>query len=98
MISVPELRLKRGDYCEHCNHRQGTQRHHVFFGRKKGEPYFDDERNLMLACDTCHIQKAVLNGYKMKLVFWVKQVARYGLNSMMEYWLNAPCKIKERYW
>lgn len=99
MISVLELREKRGQYCEHCNFRQGTQRHHIFFRRKKGEDYFDDERNLILACNTCHIEKGLLDGYKMKCVFWTRQVARYGLKSMLEYWHDAPIKgTKEKFW
>ena len=97
MITVPELREKRGNYCEHCNFRQGTQRHHVFFGTKKGESYFDDERNLMLVCAYCHVERAVINGYKLKCVFWARQCKRYGRDSMMEYWRNAPLVVKERF-
>ena len=97
MISVEELREERGNECENGCGRQGTQRHHVFFGKQKGHPEYDHEYNLCLVCSVCHIDRPVVNGRKFREWFWKVQVERYG-QDFIDWYESVPTKTRKEHY
>lgn len=94
MISVIELREKRGELCECCGIRQGTERHHCLFHRTKGKPEYDHEYNLAIVCRDCHTNR--VNGYEFQKTFWRMQAMRYP--DFISWHWGVPTKSKkERY-
>ena len=95
MISVLELRQKRGHLCEWCHKREGVERHHVFIHNSKR--FHDEltvEENLMLACSYCHTGVCVLNGLDVRQWFWGVQCERYGIGHMLDWLGDLPDKLR----
>jgi hypothetical protein len=94
MITVLELRKKRGNICECCGINQGVERHHCLFHRRKGKNEFDNEYNLCLVCKPCHDN--VVNGFEFKQTFWRMQTMRYP--DFIDWYESVSTKsVKERY-
>jgi hypothetical protein len=95
MITVLELRQKRGYMCEWCRERGGTERHHcLIHDTTRFHEELTVEENLMLACSYCHTGICVLNGFDVRVWFWGKQCERYGVDHM-EDWVNGlPVKLR----
>lgn len=92
MISLADLKAKRGDLCEWCKVRKATERHHIFFGHMKGHPDLDDERNLCLVCQTCH-QSGILSNRVAREWFWMVQSERYP--GLLDWYNSVELKVKE---
>jgi hypothetical protein len=93
MITVLELRQKRGRLCEWCHKREGTQRHHALLRRDKRKPELDHEFNLIFVCPYCHMTGEVDSKDARKL-FWVMLVNRYTEFAMLDWLYSLPLKIK----
>ena len=90
------LVLKRGAYCEMCQWRRATQKHHCIVRQKKGHPEYDVEENLELICDECHIWgDGYVNSYEHKVGFWQRQKER---GYEMQGWYDSlNLKTKEMF-
>jgi hypothetical protein len=69
--------------------------HHAFIGRKKGQPHFDDERNLMHVNHWEHIERKFDNR-QWRIKFWNIQCGRYGEEAMQEWLDEIPDKFRHR--
>ena len=87
---------ERGPYCELCNWRRATQKHHCIVKQKRGHPEYDVKINLELTCDECHIWgDGYINSYEHKCGFWKRQVER-GLD-IGGWYDSLPLKKKEHF-
>jgi len=91
------LLRERGYRCENCGTKTSNdyQAHHCLFHRMKGRPELDDDKNLMLVCQKCH---QFCNNYKIRCRFWAKQVRRYGIEKMVEWYNGVRVADKPRFW
>lgn len=93
MITVLELREKRGHSCEWCHKREGCQRHHALLRRDKRFPELDDEKNLILVCIECHYTGAV-DSKEARRIFWNRLCERYSELAMLDWLESLPLKVK----
>lgn len=77
---------ERGWRCEVCGTEISNdyEAHHCLFHRMKGRPELDEKYNLMVVCKSCH---GFANAYWVRELFWMKQVWRYGIVAMVN-WYN----------
>jgi hypothetical protein len=95
MISVLELRAKRGHLCEWCHKREGVERHHcLIHDSVRFHEELTVEENLMLACSYCHTGICVLNGFDVRVEFWKRQCERYGPDHMLDWLDSLPDKLR----
>ena len=93
MISLSALKAKRGPMCEWCKAEKAIHRHHCLIHGMKGHPELDDERNLMLVGQRCHIDEGLVNNYFVRVWFWAEQLKRYP--DLREWYAGLPLKSKE---
>ena len=91
------LLAERGYKCEMCGDRTSNdyQAHHCLFHRMKRRPELDEDYNLMIVCQGCH---PFCNNYKVRCRFWTKQVIRYGIGEMAEWYNKVRIADKPRFW
>ena len=91
------LLMERGYKCENCGDEKSNdyQAHHCLFHRMKGRPELDEDYNLMLVCCECH---KYANAYEFRCLFWSKQVLRYGIAVMVEWYNRVRVADKPRFW
>jgi len=84
----------RGQFCELCHARVGTQLHHVLKRRSKRHPEYDHEINLCLICYQCH-DTGYVNSRQFKVDWYNRQKIRgYDVDG----WLDSlKLKTKEFY-
>ena len=87
---------KRGQFCEMCGARVGTELHHCLYHRRKGAAFYDVPENLELLCKQCH-STGFVNSWKHRVEFWIKQCSVYGSQHMEEWNNNLPIKIKQKF-
>jgi len=85
----------RGTDCEMCHIRPATQRHHCLYHRKKGVKELDEEYNIMIVCEKCHLYDGTPNSHETKVAFWNTQCARYGKERMLAWHRRVSLKVKE---
>lgn len=94
-----KLRLleQRGYKCENCGTETSNiyEAHHCLFHRMKGRPELDEDFNIMLICRACHV---FANSYGFRCLFWEKQVIRYGIEEMVQWYVGVRIADKPRFW
>ena len=91
------LLRERGWKCEFCGDRTSNdyQAHHCLFHRMKGRPELDEDYNLMVVCQKCH---KYANSFEVRKLFWKKQVLRYGLITMLNWYNRVRVYDKPEFW
>ena len=89
-----KLRLirERGALCERCKTNPAIDAHHSCINRMKNIKELDDERNILLVCRTCHKPS-----WEFRVFAWETNCIRYGKQSMLEWLLSVPLKIKPNF-
>lgn len=91
-----EIVKARGEFCEMCHGRRGTELHHCLYHRRKGAKYLDVPENLELLCRTCH-ENGYVNSWKHRVEFYLAQCSVYG-SAHMEAWNNSlPVKTRHKF-
>ena len=85
---------ERGNLCEVCGIRQGTEAHHCIYRRDKHQPRLNDKENLELVCRICHANGSA-DSWDNRINFWQVQCTRYGASHMKEWHDKIDYKVKE---
>jgi hypothetical protein len=84
----------RGNCCEACGHPfsyyRPAQRHHCIQPRQKGKTFLDDEKNIELVCQQCHMS-GMLDTEIHAIEFAKRQIAR-GVDVVGWYY-SLPLKV-----
>jgi hypothetical protein len=92
---------ERGYKCENCGSETANdyQVHHCLFHNVSKPAWLkkllNEDMNLMIVCQACH---PFCNGYRVRRLFWAKQVRRYKIGVMMAWYDKVPYKDKPRFW
>jgi len=89
---------ERGNLCECCGIRQGTEAHHALYYKDnknlRAKKLLDMTYNLILVCERCHSCKA--KTHQSKVRFWEIQCARYGHDVMVAWHNKIPYKQENK--
>jgi hypothetical protein len=96
---VKELLLaEHGRYCENCHHPKDGDPldcHHVLLhNQKRYADILTNPINCCLICRTCH-QNGIVNGHSFRVRFLHKQVERYGMEPIAEWFNLLPDQLKK---
>ena len=87
--------IHRSRLCDCGCGELGHDLHHAFIGRKAGHPELDDERNLVFVTHEEHIARKFDNR-EWRIKFWRRQLYRYGIFAMMDWFNSLPPKMQSR--